>query len=105
MISSWCIYRARRMDVRMHCQDARIMIKEKMTTNNLWYCHPSSLVKYLPALREVKKQTQIIWKNGRATRMELIHGIFKPSRIWLKRINGKTKKAKKGSEDGQIPTN
>src|SRR6266702_322502 len=105
MISSLCIYRARRMDAQMCCQDARIMIKEKMTTNNLWYCHPSSLVKYLPALREVKKQTQTIWKNGHATRMELIHGTFKPSRIWLKGIKRKTKRARKGSEDGQIPTN
>src|SRR6266704_551640 len=55
MISSWYTYQARRMDVQMRCQDAQITIKEKMTTNNLWYCHPSSLVKYLPALREVKK--------------------------------------------------
>src|SRR6266702_1741372 len=99
MISSWCTYRARRMDAQMRFQDARIMTKEKMTTNNLWYCHPSSLVKYLPALREVKKQTQTIWKNGCATRMELIHGTFKPSRIWLKGIRGKTKRARKGSED------
>src|SRR6266571_6313854 len=104
MISSWYTYRARRMDARMRCQDARIMIKEKMTTNNLWYCHPSSLVKYLPALREAKKQTQTTWKNGRATRMELIHGTFKPSRNWLKGIKGKTKRARKGSENGQIPT-
>src|SRR6266702_1055986 len=105
MISSWYTYRARRMDTRMRYQDAWIMIKEKMTTSNLWYCHPSSLVKYLPAQWEVKKQTQIIWKNGRARGMEMIQGTFKPSRIWLKGINGKTKKARKGSEDGQIPTN
>src|SRR6266571_5580248 len=105
MIFSWYTYRARRTDVRMRCQDARITIKEKMTTSNLWYCHPSSLVKYLPALQEVKKQTQTIWKNGCTTRMELIHGTFKPSRIWLKGIKGKTKRARKGSEDGQIPTN
>src|SRR6266704_206444 len=105
MISSWCIYRARRMDAQTRCQDVPIMSKEKMTTSNLWYCHPSSLVKYLPALREVKKQTQTIWKNGRAIGMELIQGTFKPSRIWLKGINGKTRRARKGSEDGQIPTN
>src|SRR6266571_460969 len=76
MISSWCIYRARRMDAQMCCQDARIMIKEKMTTNNLWYCHPSSLVKYLPALREVKKQTQTIWTNT--------HQLIKRDLIWWK---------------------
>src|SRR6266581_8861262 len=105
MISSWCTYRARRMDAQMRYLDAPTMTKEKMTTSNLWYYHPSSLVKYLPTLQEVKKQTQTIWKNGRATRMELIHGTFKPSRIWLKGIKGKTKKARKGSEDGQIPTN
>src|SRR6266702_5594723 len=105
MISSWCIYRARRTDAQMHCLDAQIMTKEKMTTNNLWYCHTSSLVKYLPVLWEVKKQTQTIWKNGHATRMELIHGTFKPSRIWLKGINRKTRKARKGLEDGQTPTN
>src|SRR6266702_4529618 len=105
MISSWYTYRARRMDARMRCQDARIMIKEKMTTNNLWYCHPSSLVKYLPALREVKKQTQIIWKNGRAIGMKLIHGTFNQCKTQLKGINRKTRRAKESSKDGQIPTN
>src|SRR6266568_1995772 len=105
MISSWCIYRARRMDARMRCQDARIMIKEKMTTSNLWYCHPSSLVKYLPTLREVKKQTQTIWKNGRAIGMELIQGTFNQCKKQSKGINGKTKRARKGSNDGQTPTN
>src|SRR6266702_4585119 len=106
MISSWCIYRARKMDAQMRCQDARIMIKEKMTTNNLWYCHPSSLVKYLPALREVKKQTQTIWKNGHATRMELIHGTFKPSRIWLKGSKGKRREPGKAQKmDKYPPTN
>src|SRR6266702_1995121 len=105
MISSWCIYRARRMDAQTRCQDAQIMIKEKMTTNNLWYCHPSSLVKYLPASREVKKQAQTIWKNGRAIGMELIQGIFDQCKKQSKRINRKTRRARKGSENGQIPTN
>src|SRR6266702_6231260 len=104
MISSWCTYRAKRMDMQMHCQDAQIMIKEKMTTNNLWYYHPSSLVKYLPALREVKKQTQTTWKNGRAIGMELIQGIFNQCKKQLKRINRKTRKARSGSINGQIPT-
>ena len=81
------------------------MTKEKMTTSNLWYYHPSSLVKYLPALREAKKQTQTIWKNGCAIGMELIHATFKPCKIRLKGINRKTKRAKKSSKDGQIPTN
>jgi len=36
MISSWCIYQARRTDTQMCCLDAQITIKEKMTTNNLW---------------------------------------------------------------------
>src|SRR6266702_578633 len=105
MISSWCIYRARRMDARMCCQDARIMIKEKMTTSNLWYYHPSSLVKYLPASREVKKQTQTIWKNGRAIGMELIQGTFNRCKKQLKGINRKTRRARKSSENGQTPTN
>src|SRR6266571_7345427 len=105
MISSWYTYWARRMDVRMRYQDARTMTKEKMTINNLWYCHPSSLVKYLPALREVKKQTQTIWKNGCAIGMELIQGTFNQCKKQSKGINRKTRKARKGSEDGQTPTN
>src|SRR6266702_851360 len=105
MISSWYTYRARRMGAQMRCQDAQIMIKEKMTTSNLWYCHPSSLVKYLPVLREVKKQTQTIWKNGHAIGMELIQGTFNQCKKQLKGINRETRKARKGSEDGQTPTN
>src|SRR6266571_6950333 len=105
MISSWYTYRARRMDAQMRCQDAQTMTKEKMTTSNLWYCHPSSLVKYLPASREVKKQTQTIWKNGRAIGMELIQGTFNQCKKQSKGINRKTRKARKGLEDGQIPTN
>src|SRR6266702_2213525 len=105
MISSWCIYRARRMDVQTHYLDAQITTKEKMTTNNLWYCHPSSLVKYLPALQEVKKQTQTIRKNGRAIGMELIQGTFNQCKKQSKGINRKTRKARDGSRNGQIPTN
>src|SRR6266704_6644899 len=105
MIFSWYTYRARRMDMQMRCQDARITIKEKMTTSNLWYCHPSSLVKYLPTLQEVKKQTQTIWKNGRTIGMELIQGTFNQCKKQSKGINRKTRKARKGLEDGQIPTN
>src|SRR6266704_5792792 len=105
MISSWYTYQARKMDAQMCCQDARIMIKEKMTTSNLWYYHPSSLVKYLPTSREVKKQTQTIWKIGHAIGMELIQGTFNQCKKQSKGINKKTKRAKKGSEDGQTPTN
>src|SRR6266702_4428989 len=105
MISSWCIYRARRTDMQMHCLDAQITVKEKMKTNNLWYYHPSSLVKYLPAWWEVKKQTQVIKKNGHTTRMELTQGNFNQCKIRLKRINKKTKKARKGLKNEPIPTN
>src|SRR6266702_8296388 len=105
MISSWYIYRARRMDARMRYLDAQIMTKEKTTTSNLWYYHPSSLVKYLPALREVKKQTQTIWKNGGAIGMELIQGTFNQCKKQSKGINRKTRGAKNGSRNGQTPTN
>ena len=93
------------MDVQMRCLDAQIIIKEKMTTNNLWYYHPSSLVKFSPAWQAVKKQTQVTKKNGRATGMELIHGTFNPCKMQLKGINRKTKRARKGSGNGQTPTN
>src|SRR6266581_1301756 len=105
MISSWYTYQARKMDAWMRCQDAQIMIKEKMTTSNLWYYHPSSLVKYLPASWEVKKQTQTTRKNGRAIGMELIQGTFNQCKKQSKGINRKTRKARKGLEDGQTPTN
>src|SRR6266702_7783094 len=103
MISSWYTYWARRMDMRMRCQDTQIMIKEKMTTSNLWYYHPSSLVKYLPASREVKKQTQVTKKNGCAIGMGLIQGTFNRCKKQLKGINRKTKRAKKSSRNGQTP--
>src|SRR6266702_3477942 len=105
MIFSWYTYWARRMDAQMCCQDTWITIKEKMTTSNLWYCHPSSLVKYLPALQEVKKQTQTIWKNGCTIGMELIQGTFNQCKKQSKGINRKTRRARKGSKDGQTPTN
>src|SRR6266702_2613163 len=105
MISSWCIYRARRMDAQMHYLDAQIMIKEKMTTSNLWYYHRSSLVKFSPAWRAVKKQTQAMKKNGRTTGMELIHRTFNLCKTQLKGINRKTRRARKGSRNGQTPTN